>query len=171
MQANWKLIFNILVNPLLLVKGFKVICIKGIKAVLHIKDRLCLLLEWSLDRNGLLWNWLSKVLDWELRVHITWGVWIACYILLLHPLILIESRRLSTLIRDISWLYNLRRLVPIVRIVKILLLTLRVHLPYRILVRRLLPWLVLLLLVLALTPLIILWMATHYFINYIHSWL
>jgi len=84
MQAKCKLIFNILVNPLLLVKRLKVISIEGVKAVFHIKYSLCLLLERRLYWNGLLWNRLSKVLlHRELRVHITWRVWVVRYILLL----------------------------------------------------------------------------------------
>jgi len=84
MQAKCKLIFDILVNPLLLVKCLKVISVECIKAVFHIKYRFCLLLERRLYWNGLLRDRLSKVLlHRELRVHITWRVRVARYILLL----------------------------------------------------------------------------------------
>ena len=152
MQAKCKLIFYILVNPLLLVKCLKVISVESIKAVFHIKNGLCLLLKRRLYWNGHLWDWLSKVLlRWEMRVHITWREWVPCYILLLRPLVLEGLRWLGTLIGDVSRLPKLRWLTPIVCRVEILLLCLRIHLPDRILVGRLLPWLILLL-----TPLIIL---------------
>lgn len=71
MQAECKLIFDMLVDLLLLVKSLEVISIESIKAVLHIIDRLCVLLDWSLDWNWLLWDRLSNVLRRDLRDHIT----------------------------------------------------------------------------------------------------